>query len=114
MFNHMNELSKLGECLIQANCDLPLRITIMRECTREGYCKHGYCTYRDGDITPGRRENRGKLIDSVSNIYAMNCAGGCIKSPTPDQIAKQLLRGREYRVAEVALPNRQYVVVLFS
>lgn len=73
-------------------------------------CKDGYCSYRKGDITPGRTENRGILVDVVTEVAEVPCIGGCF-SQTPAQRAAQLDKARWYRHFEKSLPPRQYVVV---
>lgn len=93
------------KCLLLAGCERTRRTATLFECTRTGYCKEGYCAYRDGDVTPNRRFNRGILVDVVSPVAQVPCIGGC-SNPTIQQLEQQSTRAAVYRLDEPKLPAR--------
>ena len=84
------------------------RLDLVKLCSRDGYCKDGYCTYTEpkGDVTPGRRLNRDVLVDVVTPIAEIPCMGGCGTAQTPDERLAQLLKSNEYRHDEAKKPPR--------
>ncbi|OQR99941.1 P-type ATPase (P-ATPase) Superfamily [Achlya hypogyna] len=104
--------SKMGECLVRIGCSFGQRKDVMASCTRKGYCKAGYCTYRVGDYTPklGVRSEifaKSAIAEAISPCVDGCCPGGgttCV-----EDLAMQRLRqpGRAYRFEEPHLPPRQ-------
>ena len=94
------------QCLVKIGCDRTARTLAVFQCTRTGYCRDGYCTYRDGDVTPRLGENRGILVDMVTPVAERPCVGGACKLQSPLQQQEQLKRSDKYRWDEQFLPPR--------
>jgi hypothetical protein len=101
----------MGECLVRIGCGFTERKDVMASCTRKGYCKAGYCSYRTGDYTPNvgiRRE----IFDKTSIAPPMTyCTDTSERNPTcsEDPEMKKLRQpSRAYRNEEVKLPPRKY------
>lgn len=106
--------SKLAQCLVEIGCSMKQKVDIFAFCTRKGYCKDGYCTFRAGDLTP--------RIDTRPEVFALTSVATpgspCVDDCCPGQSGcttrdKELLAvraaGRAYRKEEVTLPPRECV-----
>ncbi|OQS07247.1 hypothetical protein THRCLA_20195 [Thraustotheca clavata] len=99
----------MGECLVRIGCSFTQRKNIMASCTRKGYCKAGYCSYRVGEYTP-----KNNVRPEIYNKFAVvppstPCVDGCCPGNTCTEDAKMKgLRepGRAYRLEEILLPPR--------
>ena len=106
--------SKMAQCLVLTGCEQAARFQVLKECTREGYCKDGYCEYRRGDVTPRLAENRGVLKDMITEVYEQPCVGSCCEGGdnncknTARVLDLQRQRSRNYRHKEKNLPPRRY------
>lgn len=111
--------SKMALCLVEIGCSMKQKIDIFSFCTRKGYCKDGYCAYRDGDLTP-RLDIRPEVFAHTSVktpdtpciddcCPAQLAAGNCTQNAT---LATVRTPGRTYRKEEAKLPPRQYVAVV--
>ena len=98
--------AKMFQCLVKAGCDRTARTQVLFECTRMGYCRDGYCSYREGDVTPRRQETRGILVDMVTPVAERPCIGGACVLQSRDQALMQTQSSRNYRLDEVLLPSR--------
>ena len=101
----------MGKCLVQIGCTLQQKAKVFAFCTRKGYCKDGYCKYRDGDLTP-KIDIRPEIFELTSvKAPATPCIDNCCPGDTKcsDDASKLGLRlpGRKYREQEVLLPSRQ-------
>ncbi|KDO26870.1 hypothetical protein SPRG_08159 [Saprolegnia parasitica CBS 223.65] len=102
--------SKMGECLVRIGCSFSQRKETMASCTRKGYCKAGYCTYRLGDFTPKLGARR-EIFDATAVVPPDSpCVDGCCPgsgSCTENPVMRALRQpGRAYRLEEPKLPPR--------
>ncbi|ETV97250.1 hypothetical protein, variant [Aphanomyces invadans] len=104
--------SKMGECLVRIGCSFAQRKQVITACTRKGYCKVGYCTYRAGDLTP-KNGVRPEIFSKTAIVPPGSpCVDGCCRSSgtacNEDPALKSLREpGRAYRNEEVQLPPRR-------
>ncbi|KAH9087849.1 hypothetical protein LEN26_019785 [Aphanomyces euteiches] len=104
--------SHMGECLVRIGCSFAQRKQVMTACTRKGYCKAGYCTYRVGDYTP-KNGVRPEIFAKTAVVPPDSpCVDGCCPNDTtcsPEDPTMKALRqpGRAYRNEEVNLPPRR-------
>lgn len=89
------------------------RVDVMGFCSRKGYCKDGYCSYRAGDLTP-RVDTRPEVFALTSVATpATPCGDGyCPGNATCSQNATMLAvraPGRGYREDEVLIAPRECV-----
>ncbi|ETV72222.1 hypothetical protein, variant [Aphanomyces astaci] len=104
--------SKMGECLVRVGCSFVQRKQVMTSCTRKGYCKAGYCTYRVGDFTPRNGVRAEIFAKSAISPPGSPCVDGCCpdsrgKTCIEDPALKVLREpSRAYRNEEVQLPPR--------
>lgn len=89
------------------------RVDVMAFCSRKGYCKDGYCTYRAGDLTP-RVDTRPEVFALTSvTTPASPCVDGCCPGNASCSQNATLLAvrtpGRYYRADEVLIAPRECV-----
>lgn len=103
--------SMLGQCLVQIGCSMKQRVEVATFCSRQGYCKDGYCRFRGGDLTP-RGDTRPEVFRLTSvETPGTPCVDNCC--PTWNNCSQDLtmltlrIPGRMYRKEELLLPSRE-------
>ncbi|TMW58741.1 hypothetical protein Poli38472_010300 [Pythium oligandrum] len=103
--------SKLGQCLVRIGCSMKQKIDVYAFCTRKGYCKDGYCKYREGDLSP-RVDIRPEVfaltsVETPGTPCVDNCCPPFINCAQNTSMVNVRSPSRRYRNDEVQLPPRQ-------